>query len=285
MYYQPDHADVPPPTMQTPKLVFGGTTLYLVSGYFVWVFALALIEWSCKQKRAYHRVKSGVRLSQLTATPIKHIVLTTSLDAKDRNLCNDFQVLRKRVLRKFNVDIPYFCVRTNEGNGVLHLVVRTNAYIPQRWLSSAWSEIHDSPYVFIKRPPKHIANYVVSQYVSSQESSFVRCSWSHSWVCSGFVRIWHDIKNRSRIHGAWRHNLYSGGFYRSINFDYAMLEWDKFLTNLSNDSSYDYWKAYPPDTSSHLGVLDENNETIVLTPQYVYLDEWTKKHGRTFGLH
>jgi len=202
-----------------------------------------IIEWSTKQKRAYHRVKSGVRLASLTNTPIQHIVLTTSEIAKNRNICNDFQVLRKRVKRRWNIDLSYFCVKTYEGYGVLHLVVKDKGFIPQRWLSKNWNEIHKSSYVYIKRPPKHIANYVVSQYVSNQKSSYQRCSWSQTWVCQGFVKIWKYCKHLSKRESDWKINLFNGDWYKPVNILLALRIWEKFIEGLSkkfNEYSVDW---------------------------------------------
>lgn len=152
-----------------------------------------VIAWTKKQKRAYHRAKSGVKVAQLLHKPIKHLVLTTSPEGANRNIANDFQVLRKRILRKFGVLLPYFMVHTNEGYGVLHVLHRSKIYLPQKWLSNQWQEIHASPYVYIKETPEDIARYIVTQYVAGQCTSYQRCSWSHNWVCKGFVKEWNKI--------------------------------------------------------------------------------------------
>ena len=147
--------------------------------------------WTKKQKRAYHRAKSGVRVAEIKHQPVKHLVLTTSPAAANRNIANDFQVLRKRIYRTFKVLLPYFMVRTNEGYGVLHVLYREKKYIPRNWLIAHWSDIHKSHYVYIKQvPDTDVARYVVTQYVAGQGSSYQRCSWSHSWVCKGFVKEW-----------------------------------------------------------------------------------------------
>jgi hypothetical protein len=204
---------------------------------------LAKFEWSNKQKRAFHKVKSGVTIANLTNKPIQHIVLTTSPAAAQKDIIKDYQVLRKRIKRKWNIDIPYFCVKTNEGNGVLHIVARNDIFIPQRWLSVQWSQIHHSSYVYIKRPPKHVANYIITQYVSNQRSAYVRSSCSFNWVCKGFVAIWNDIKKDCRNYDtatwngwAWRYD---------IDYAQALNRWQHFLENISRQPSYDYWQVHP----------------------------------------
>lgn len=178
--------------------------------------------WNKKQKRAYHRCKSGIKVSTILHIPVKHLVLTTSPEASARNIANDFQILRKRIYRKFGVLLSYFMVHTNEGYGVLHILYRSKKYLPQKWVSNQWEDIHHSSYVYIKEvPDSDIARYVVTQYVANQGTSYQRCSWSQSWVQKGFVKAWQK-------HLRWYHQ------YRfKLNLDFMDLinKWDRWLTN------------------------------------------------------
>lgn len=177
------------------------------------------VVWSSKQKRAYQRAKSGVKVAKYLHQPIKHLILTTAPCAYDRNIANDFQVFRKRIQRQFGVLLAYFMVRTNEGYGVLHVLYRSNKYLPQKWLSKQWNEIHHSSYVYIKEPPADVAWYVVTQYVADQETSYQRCSWSHNWVCKGFVREWKRLLRWYRQ------------YKRPLNLDFidVLVKWDEWL--------------------------------------------------------
>ncbi len=178
--------------------------------------------WNKKQKRAYHRAKSGVKVSSILHLPIKHMVLTTSPQGSHRNISNDFQALRKSIYRQFGFLLAYFMVHTNEGNGVLHVLYRSKQFLPQRWLSSEWNRIHLSPYVYIKEvPDTDIARYVVTQYVAGQGSSYQRCSWSHSWVCKGFVTAWKQILNWFH---QWQKQL-------NLTFNDVLSSWDEWLMN------------------------------------------------------
>ena len=161
--------------------------------------------------------------------PVRFLTLTTSsvmaqsVDFVPGVLNSHFQVLRKRILRyspyrlfvegyitkdemsrfyghsnlfkKFSFD--YFKVETNEGNGVLHILYR-GSYLPYSWLSSVWSEIHNSPIVNIKLLNLHdsikTSCYIVSQYVSFQYSSYVRSSQSWDWVFHGFKTLWYGLR-------------------------------------------------------------------------------------------
>jgi len=101
-----------------------------------------------------------------------------------------------RIKRKYGM-FEYIKVRTNEGNGVLHLLY-VGGYIPQQWLSKNWAAIHQSPIVDIRAASriKNLGSYVVSQYLSDQRCSFLRYSWSWNWVFKGFVSYWKQIKRQ-----------------------------------------------------------------------------------------
>jgi hypothetical protein len=98
-----------------------------------------------------------------------------------------------RIYRKFHFKMKYWKIRTNEGNGVLHVIFR-GKYVPQKWLSEQWTEIHKSPIVDIrslyetKRGLRGIAFYLIGNYLTKQ--SFERMSWGYSWVFPAFVSSW-----------------------------------------------------------------------------------------------
>jgi hypothetical protein len=186
-------------------------------------------EMNSKQKRSFHTILSGLKYSRYGNKPVRFLTLTTSsimaqsVDFTNGTLNEHFQALRKRILRcspyrlfkdgyiteeqmkhyyghdsltkKFTFE--YFKVETNEGNGVLHIVYR-GSYLPQSWLSTVWTEIHNSPIVNIKlldfKDMKKTACYIVSQYLSSQGSSYVRSSQSWNWVFRGFKKMWYGMK-------------------------------------------------------------------------------------------
>ena len=187
--------------------------------------------WNQKQKRAFHRAKSGAKVAQILKQPIKHLVLTSSPEGGKRNIHTDFQTLRKRIYRKFGVLLSYFMVYTNEGNGVLHVLYREKQYLPQQWLSNQWDEIHLSSYVYIKQPPNDVARYVVTQYLADQGTSFQRCSWSHSWVCRGFVKAWRAILRQT---SDWKHQYRNeyGAWCAHLDIKRALLAWEVWLMAL-----------------------------------------------------
>jgi len=175
--------------------------------------------WSRKQKRAYHRILSGLRVHK--GELLRFLTLTTA-ENMQRDLRSAWRVLKERIrrltplrlikmgyiglkdVRKYYPNKPlneplkfeYLKVETDEGvAGVLH-VLYFGDYIPQKWLSDAWKEITGTAYIVdiraCKDPvksPKRLARYCVAQYVSGQ-TAFVRFSWSWGWVGKGFVKVW-----------------------------------------------------------------------------------------------
>ena len=143
--------------------------------------------WSPKQRRAYHRIMSGYKMSQFCNDKLRFMTLTTSNQGRDNNLRKDFIVLVKRIRRRYR-RFEYVRVRTSEGNGVLHVLYR-GSYIPRAWLKSQWEDIHQSWNVDIRDTRRYHCSYVINQYLCGQ-SSFVRYSMTQNWVFKGFVAKW-----------------------------------------------------------------------------------------------
>jgi hypothetical protein len=155
--------------------------------------------WSGKQRRAYHRILSGLTKGSKLGDHLRVITLTSS-PASFRPVQRSFEILRKRVFRKFGFILEYAMVRTNEGPsfGVLHVVYR-GGFIPWRWLKGQWSEIHRASQVWISKldTVKGIARYFVSQYIAGQ-AGFVRLSYSLRWICRGACKLWYLVLGRYR---------------------------------------------------------------------------------------
>ena len=149
-----------------------------------------------KQRRAFQRLMSGLTVGKSRRERLRFMTLTSSPESKDRKLNADFRALKMRIFRKFRFKMKYWKIRTNEGNGVLHIVFR-GKYIPQKWLSEQWADIHKSPIVDIRslhetrKGLTGIVLYLVGNYLSRQ--SFERMSWGYSWVFPAFVRSWKSL--------------------------------------------------------------------------------------------
>jgi hypothetical protein len=171
--------------------------------------------YSKKQRRAFQRLMSGLTVGKSRSERLRFMTLTSSPESKDRNLNADFRTLKMRILRKYHFKMKYWKIRTNEGNGVLHIIFR-GKYIPQRWLSEQWANIHESPVVDIRslyetrKGLTGIAFYLVGNYLAKQ--SFERMSWGYSWVFPAFVSYWKRLVEKY-------------GFRRGLEL------WNKLLCN------------------------------------------------------
>jgi len=151
------------------------------------------VGYTKKQRRAFQRLMSGLTVGKSRKERLRFMTLTSSTESVGRNLNADFRALKMRIFRKYHFKMKYWKIRTNEGNGVLHIVFR-GRYIPQEWLSEQWADIHKSPIVDIRslretgKGLQGIVFYLVGNYLAKQ--SFERMSWGYSWVFPAFVRSW-----------------------------------------------------------------------------------------------
>ena len=182
-----------------------------------------IVVFDKKQKRAYNTIFTGLKLAKKENKTVRFLTLNTSgiqvksEDYDEFKLNEDFRKLKQRIqrmtplkmvkdgyiktsdLRHYYNDIPanktldfeYFKVQTNEGNGVLHIVYK-GQYLPYNYVVDNWQDIHNSWNVNIKKIGNNRADggrassYIVSQYVSSQNSSYVRSSQSWKWLFRGY---------------------------------------------------------------------------------------------------
>lgn len=171
---------------------------------------------------------SGVTHHEANRRRIRVITLTTSPRARalGADLNADFQVLRKRIMRRWpGAGFQYWKLRTSEGNGVLHILY-VGPYIPQSWLSQNWDEVHNSYIVYIqefKRRRKRLVSYLLSHYLPSHggRGLYTRMSWSWGWVFRGFASAWAYV---------WKHG--------DTMYD-AIYTWNKLMRR---EDPYYYYK-------------------------------------------
>lgn len=186
--------------------------------------------WNSKQKRCYNIVKTGLDVARRESEIVRFLTLNTSDLQKEKlgycrkDLNDQFRKLKQRIkrmtplkmvrdgyisksdLRRYysglkigsSFSFDYFKVQTNEGNGVLHILFK-GCYLPYNYLVDNWMDLHNSWNVNIKKignrkkDVDRSASYVISQYVSSQECTFVRSSQSWSWIIRGYVKRFRDF--------------------------------------------------------------------------------------------
>lgn len=202
-----------------------------------------LTNWTPKQRRAYHRIMSG--LTHHRGSKLRFLTLTMAEGTPKRKLMVAWRVFKERVKRlsvgrlikmgylkpsdigryyrgkglatSFKFD--YVLIRTEEGNGVLH-VLYFGEYLPQKWVSDVWREITGNSYIVdircvrgIVEEEKGLCRYIIGKYLTGQPH-FEHLAYSWGWVCKGFVKIWRRFgryyASMSERLGAWRHFLGGG---------------------------------------------------------------------------
>jgi hypothetical protein len=179
-----------------------------------------------KQRRAFQRLMSGLTVGKSRHERLRFMTLTSSLESRERSLNADFRALKMRILRKYHFKMEHWKIRTNEGNGVLHIVFR-GKYMPQQWLSEQWTDIHKSSIVDIRslcdtrKGLIGIVFYLVGNYLAKQ--SFERMSWGYSWVFPAFVSCWKRLIEKYGFKQAlylWRRLLCSSSIVYSSSAAY-----------------------------------------------------------------
>jgi len=142
-------------------------------------------RWSSNKEkvkaRFWQRIQSFI--SKMKSQRIKgyrfaFLTLTSSTESDNKYILNHWEILRKRINRKYG-KIWYFAVREmNEKGDLIHLHILFYApYINVNWISTQWNDIHNAKVVYIEGIPdseiqSKILGYM-SKYISkgmSEES-------------------------------------------------------------------------------------------------------------------
>ncbi|GAI60637.1 unnamed protein product [marine sediment metagenome] len=185
-----------------------------------YAYAKAKPKWSRQQKRAFHRVMSGVEFHHHKSR-LRFMTLTSPPGSSSLTLQADFRAFKERIKRltplrlvkagyikaqqlhfyypgkalSSKLAFNYIAIKTSEGNGVLHILYAGD-FIPQSWLSGNWLALHGAWNVDIRDTygsKRGIAGYL-TQYCAGQHK-FLRYSWSWGWVWQGFVKSWLYLKH------------------------------------------------------------------------------------------
>lgn len=164
-----------------------------------------------KQKRLFQRLATGLQIARNGEAFMRFMTLTSPNEPK-RPIMRSFEILRKRISRADFVDKKgnpkdnfkgfkfnrYYCLRTAEGNGVLHIIF-WGKFIPQNWLSRQWLDIHGAHRADIracyttKRSVNGLVGYLLQKYLSDQKIERMSYGWRWAWL--GFCRSWKNVKN------------------------------------------------------------------------------------------
>lgn len=126
---------------------------------------------------------------------------------KQRTIRESWQALRAKIARAtiekdgfqgFNLN-KYIAFRTSEGNGVYHIIFWGGRFIPYKWLSDAWKEIHGAWNVSIEYVHKRrkkissLVGYLLDRYLLNQPIKRMSYGWGWAWV--GFCKSWENLKS------------------------------------------------------------------------------------------
>jgi hypothetical protein len=200
-----------------------------------------------KSGRIYHRMVTGLQIARNSGAYMRFMTLTSAPKQK-RHIRKSFDVLKLRIKRatvekdgfvgfKFN---RYFCLRTKEGYGVLH-VIFWGRFIPQTWLSKNWLEIHGAHRADIracftkKRKVSGLVGYLLDRYLVNQPVERMSYGWKWAWL--GFCKSWKKVKDVYGEMRAGRRPLPSDRPFFWYNYhNHSVDAWQCILWNPPNSS-------------------------------------------------
>ena len=181
-----------------------------------------------RRSRLFHRMTSGLKWHR--DKHLRHMVLTSSPLSNEEELNKHKKALVKRIERltikklikkgyleeskvkhyygkkEWNepLEFIYFSVRTGEGvSGVWH-IAWFGDFIPHKWLSEQWDELHQAKNVSLVdhgkiRSSHKLVGYFLSHYFKGQDK-IKHISWSWKWLKKGSVGKWKKmVKNEGIV--------------------------------------------------------------------------------------
>ena len=112
----------------------------------------------------------------------------------------------------------YAGCRTDEGHGVMHLMVAGD-YLPVRWLRSLWVKIHAARQLNIQliKGGDKVAGYILGQYIGKQHK-FVRLYVSRDWLFPGARKSFLELIRRRKAE-----------LGDTLGFETALDDWNAYL--------------------------------------------------------
>lgn len=158
-----------------------------------------------RQATTFHRLATGLQIARNQNAYMRFMTLTSAPTQK-HTLRKSLDILKKCIERatwkrdgfvgfKFN---RYFCLRTAEGHGVLHIIF-WGRYIPQGWLKKTWKRIHGAEMVDIRacwtkrRNVSGLVGYLLENYLLKNPIERMSYGWKWAWL--GFSKGWKKMKD------------------------------------------------------------------------------------------
>ncbi len=159
---------------------------------------------------------TGLTIARNNDQPIRFLTLTTDennrvykKDGTVMTLRDSWQRLREYIQRFFHFKLnKYYCLRTSEGKGVLHIIFWGGKYLPQWWISRAWKKIHGAYIVDIRyvHKTRHrisgLVGYLLDRYLLNQPIERMSYGWGWAWL--GFCKSWDHVK---KTHGCLKRGI------------------------------------------------------------------------------
>lgn len=159
-----------------------------------------------RRGRVFQRLITGVKVHRAAGRRIRFITLTSSDQSPVGDLNKNFNILVKRIRRRYGV-FEYCKVKTTEGNGVLHMMA-VGKFMAFKWLQEQWKQIHKAFIVNIKEVQRkgdyRLAGYLIP-YIGHHDQT--RLSYSWGWLWKGFHLTWRRVKSKNFV-DMIRHNYW-----------------------------------------------------------------------------
>lgn len=141
-------------------------------------------------------------------------------------------------------DFEHYSLVTNEGNGVMHVVVVGLPFVYYKRLMRWWNYLYGS-FCWISKirgSAEGIAGYLFGQYLSNQSSTKVYGRMSNNWICKRFMSYWKTIRFWSSDFSKAHKSEHGLGYWYEINRDLLIrnfVRWLRFLVGFGYPVSFE----------------------------------------------
>lgn len=147
-----------------------------------------------RKHRLFHRASSGAYVAKKKGEYLIFITLTSSNDSPQgvTAISQSLSKLVKRIKRRFG-HFEYIWIREFTKSGLIHLhILARGPYIPQKWLSIQWDEIHKARIVDIRlvRDSGSAVRYMM-KYLSKDPVGRFGYSWG--WIFRRSGMTWKSV--------------------------------------------------------------------------------------------